>query len=133
MNVTPSDQVSSCLGPFGRCDKIQGTYKDTDGKLRGLCKEDNTQTHLELNTSNDVEIEESKVCLQVGKINQEKARRSITEMLIIDELPFKFVDSEGYRRSMKICQPLLFVPTRTTIRRDCYELYLDEKRNLKLN
>nr|GEU30710.1 hypothetical protein [Tanacetum cinerariifolium] len=52
-------------------------------------REDNTQTHLELNTSKVVETEESKVCLQVGKFNREKARRSIAEMLIIDELPFK--------------------------------------------
>ncbi|GJU19766.1 zinc finger BED domain-containing protein RICESLEEPER 2-like protein [Tanacetum coccineum] len=94
-------------------------------------REDNTQKHLELNSSNDVETRESKVCLQVWKFNQEKARRSIAEMLIINELPFKFVDNERYRRSMKICQPLLFVPTRTTIRRDCYELYLDEKKKLK--
>nr|GEW18819.1 hypothetical protein [Tanacetum cinerariifolium] len=62
-------------------------YKESD---------ENTQTHLEFNTLEDVEIDESKACLQVGKFNQGKVRRSIAEMFIIDELSFKLWNENDY-------------------------------------
>lgn len=53
------------------------------------------------------------------------------EMLIIDELPFKFLENEGFRRFMRIVQHVLIIPSRTTIARECYKIYIEEKSKLK--
>ncbi|GJZ58327.1 ribonuclease H-like domain-containing protein [Tanacetum coccineum] len=45
-------------------------------------------------------------------------------MIIIDKLPLKFVENEGFQRCIKMCQPTLVVPSRSTITRDCYQLYV---------
>lgn len=42
-------------------------------------------------------------------------------MIVIDEMPYKFVDNEGFRR---------FIPSSTTITRDRLKLYMAEKSRL---
>ncbi|GJV24845.1 zinc finger BED domain-containing protein RICESLEEPER 2-like protein, partial [Tanacetum coccineum] len=88
------------------------------------------QTHLAFNTMRVVETGEMKHTLQAWKFDQQKCRNAIAEMIIIDELPLKFVENEGFR-CMKMCQPALVVPSRSTITRDCYQLYVDQKAKLK--
>nr|GEU33514.1 hypothetical protein [Tanacetum cinerariifolium] len=44
-----------------------------------------------------------------------------------DELPFSFVEREGFRHYSKINQPLFDVPCRGTTTQDCYKLYDEEK------
>lgn len=51
-------------------------------------------------------------------------------MIIIDELPFRFVEGEGFIDFMKSTQPLFKMPSRFTVARDCYQIYLDEKKKL---
>ncbi|KAM3264952.1 hypothetical protein P3L10_001946 [Capsicum annuum] len=43
--------------------------------------------------------------------DQEVSRRSLLEMLIIDELPFCFVEKEGFKKFMRKTQPLLQIPS----------------------
>ncbi|GJR02544.1 zinc finger BED domain-containing protein RICESLEEPER 2-like protein [Tanacetum coccineum] len=81
------------------------------------------QTHLAFNTTRVVETGEMKHTLQAWKFDQQKCRNVIAEMIIIVELPLKFVKNEGFRRCMKMCQPALVVPSRSTITRDCYQLW----------
>ncbi|TXG63370.1 hypothetical protein EZV62_010364 [Acer yangbiense] len=53
------------------------------------------------------------------------------EMLILDELPFRFVENRGFRRfCFELC-PLFDLPSRRTIVRELYKLYIDEKIKLK--
>ena len=52
-------------------------------------------------------------------------------MIIMDELPFKFVENVGFKLMMSVCCPSLNMPSRTTIVRDVYHLYVDEKLKLK--
>ncbi|KAK2638520.1 hypothetical protein Ddye_026315 [Dipteronia dyeriana] len=69
--------------------------------------------------------------LGVSKFDQLRCRRVLAEMLILDELPFKFVENRGFRRfCFELC-PLLDLPSRRTIVRDLYQLYIDEKIKLK--
>lgn len=50
--------------------------------------------------------------------NQEAIRRALSEMIIIDELPFRFVERQGFRRFMLVCCPSFKIPSRWTIHRD---------------
>ena len=52
-------------------------------------------------------------------------------MVIVDELPFKFVEKEGFRNFMKVAQSHFKIPSSTTVTRDCFKLYDEEKQKLK--
>ncbi|TXG64137.1 hypothetical protein EZV62_011131 [Acer yangbiense] len=59
------------------------------------------------------------------------SRRALSEMLILDELPFRFVENRRFRRfCFELC-PLFDLPSRRTIVRELYKLYIDEKIKLK--
>lgn len=59
------------------------------------------------------------------KIDSETIKRALTRMIIIDELPFKFVKNEGFRYFVSISIPHFTIPSRSTITRDCYKLFFD--------
>ncbi|XP_060182151.1 zinc finger BED domain-containing protein RICESLEEPER 2-like [Lycium barbarum] len=59
--------------------------------------------------------------------DQELSRRALVEMLILDELPFHFVEKEGFREFIKKNQPLFRVPSRRTVTRDCYLVFGEER------
>ncbi len=61
------------------------------------------------------------------KFEQQEGRKALVRMIIIDELPFKFVEGIGFRQYMKVCQPAHIIPSRTTVTKDCLQLYLHEK------
>ncbi|XP_019169717.1 PREDICTED: zinc finger BED domain-containing protein RICESLEEPER 2-like [Ipomoea nil] len=63
--------------------------------------------------------------------NQESIRRALVEMIIIDELPFRFVEGIGFRRFIAIACPRFIVPSRWTISRDNLVVYDDERLKLK--
>ena len=52
-------------------------------------------------------------------------------MIIIDELPFSYVENDGFRNLMWVTEPKFVVPSRSTITRDCLKLYLKERTKLK--
>ena len=52
-------------------------------------------------------------------------------MIILDELPFKFVEGKGIKRCMSVACPRFRIPSLWTIARDCYQPYIDEKISLK--
>ena len=63
----------------------------------------------------------------------EAGRKALDEMLITDELPFSFVERPGFQKFVSIALPPNFcLPSRRTINRDCYDLYLQEKSKLKI-
>ena len=65
------------------------------------------------------------------KFEQELCRKALARMIIIDELPFKFVEREGFRYFCSVMQPKFKIMSRNTIARDCLELYATEKKKLK--
>jgi len=52
-------------------------------------------------------------------------------MVIIDEMPFRSVEGEGFKRYSKVLQPRFEVPSRITVARDCMQRYVEEKPKLK--
>ncbi|XP_027124091.1 zinc finger BED domain-containing protein RICESLEEPER 2-like [Coffea arabica] len=74
---------------------------------------------------------EVKGALISWKFDAEAIRKSIADMVIVDELPFKHVEGRGFQYMMRTACPSFKIPSRWTISRDCYQLYLDEKIKLK--
>ena len=52
-------------------------------------------------------------------------------MIILDELPFSFVEKEGFKKFMSKAQPLFRIPSRRIVTRDCYEVHGKLRINLK--
>ncbi|PHT30210.1 hypothetical protein CQW23_30195 [Capsicum baccatum] len=65
------------------------------------------------------------------KFEQEVVRRALVEMIIVYELPFSFVENEGFKKFMSKAQPLFWIPSRRTITRDCYDVYGELRLSLK--
>ncbi|KAG8503324.1 hypothetical protein CXB51_001365 [Gossypium anomalum] len=69
--------------------------------------------------------------LSTWRFDQEACRKGLAQMIVIDELPFKFVESEGFKKFMFVACPRFHIPSRTTMTRDVYQLYLDERVKIK--
>ncbi|KAL4387019.1 hypothetical protein GQ457_09G022130 [Hibiscus cannabinus] len=65
------------------------------------------------------------------KFDQEATRNALAQMIVIGEMSFKFVESEGFRKFMPVACPRFRIPSRLTVTRDIYQLYLDERAKLK--
>jgi hypothetical protein len=63
--------------------------------------------------------------------NIEDCRKALAEMVLIDEMPFKTVDGERFKRYSKVLQPRFDLPSRVTLARDCMQRYFEEKPKLK--
>ncbi|KAL4581977.1 hypothetical protein LXL04_006513 [Taraxacum kok-saghyz] len=86
-----------------------------------------TQTVLKLQ-SNNINGEGTLSC---WRYDQDAIRTSLAHMLIIDELSFRFVEKEGFRYFMSVTCPKFQLPSRITIARDIYQVYVDEKKKLQ--
>ena len=64
--------------------------------------------------------------LVVANYSEEKIRLALARMIIIDELPFKFVEHQGFQNFMEIVKPKFLIPHRTTIARACMKIYSSE-------
>ncbi|KAI3859107.1 hypothetical protein MKX03_008172, partial [Papaver bracteatum] len=49
--------------------------------------------------------------------SQEKCKRAVVEFIIIDEMSFREVEGEGFRRMMHVLEPRFVVPSRMTVYR----------------
>ncbi|KAM3288286.1 hypothetical protein P3S67_021716 [Capsicum chacoense] len=65
------------------------------------------------------------------KFDQEECRKALCRMIILDELPFRFVEKEGFKQFMKVVQPLFRISSRTTVTRDCFDLFDEEKNKMR--
>ncbi|KAL2901582.1 Zinc finger BED domain-containing protein RICESLEEPER 2 [Bienertia sinuspersici] len=86
------------------------------------------QTHVSVD---DDLVAEKRSKLEVWKFKQDETRKALAKMIIMDELPFRFVEREGFRYFMSVAQPNFIFPSRWTVARDCYQAYLEEKKNIK--
>jgi len=77
------------------------------------------------------ENNEGEARLKSRVLNPHEARESIAKMIIIDKLPFRFIENVGFRLMMSICCHALNMPLCITNARDIYHLYVDQRVNLK--
>ncbi|XP_050207126.1 zinc finger BED domain-containing protein RICESLEEPER 2-like [Mercurialis annua] len=65
------------------------------------------------------------------KFDQEAIRKAVSYMVVVDELPLKFVEKQGFKRLMSIACPKFKMPSRWTVNRDCFAMFVQEKLKLK--
>jgi hypothetical protein len=65
------------------------------------------------------------------RFNVEACKKAATKFIILDEQPFRVVDGEGFKKLIRTLQPQYKIPSRYTVSRDCFKLYLEEKARLK--
>lgn len=63
--------------------------------------------------------------------SKDAVRNACTRMIVLDELPFKFVEGVGFQYFCMVACPKYRPPSRTTIARDVLNLYSEEKSKLK--
>ena len=74
------------------------------------------------------EEEESGGRLVTHVFNFEACKKALAEMIILDELSFRFVEGLGFRRFMFVAQPRFhLIPCRTTMAKTCFRVFLNEK------
>jgi hypothetical protein len=69
--------------------------------------------------------------LKVIGYDYDECRKILVKMVIIDELPFNFVEGKGFRLFSKTLQPRFDIPSCFTVMRDCLKLYVEENERLK--
>ena len=57
--------------------------------------------------------------LVIVKYNAKKIRVAISKMIIANELPFRFVEGDGFQDFMKTVEPRFLIPSRFTVMKDC--------------
>ncbi|XP_074568451.1 zinc finger BED domain-containing protein RICESLEEPER 2-like [Curcuma longa] len=119
------------------CDKefFYDPYKNATTSLRSHMSSCKKHFHVVETTQAQLGLQlcsrEGEVCPTSWKFDQDASRKALARMIIMDELPFKFVESEGFRTFMTMVCPKFRIPSRWTVARDCIELYTVEKEKLK--
>ncbi|KAF7130655.1 hypothetical protein RHSIM_Rhsim10G0136400 [Rhododendron simsii] len=65
------------------------------------------------------------------KFDQKACRDALAKMIIMDELPFRFVEREGFRSFCRVLQPLFKTFSRQTVARDIVDLYASAKTKIR--
>ncbi|XP_038697759.1 zinc finger BED domain-containing protein RICESLEEPER 1-like [Tripterygium wilfordii] len=74
---------------------------------------------------------EGKGNLVAHSFSKERSILACVEIIIIDELPFRFVEGIGFTRFMKEVQPRFDPPSRSTVARKVWSVYQDRKATFK--
>ena len=65
------------------------------------------------------------------KFSVERLRMALAKMIIVDELPFRFVEHDRFIEFMASVEPRFKVLSRVTVARDCLKLYIRENDSLR--
>ena len=58
-------------------------------------------------------------------------RKALAKYIVIDELPFRHVEGEGFREYSRYINPKFVAPCRVTVAKNISKLYDEEKKKLK--
>jgi hypothetical protein len=86
---------------------------------------------LEPKIENDELGDQNVGTLKAIGYNYDECRQALANMVIIDELPFNFMEVQGFKFFARTIQPRFDIPSRFTIMRDCLKLYVEEKDRLR--
>ena len=107
------------------CDSKRNGTTNLKGNLEKCKKyvdplEDNVEGEGDSNSS-----------LMTTSFIKENCRTMLASMVILDELPFKFVESEGFHQFCRALNPKFVIPSRVTVAKDCFQMYMKQKKKLK--
>jgi len=96
--------------------------------LKNPHSKDTRQSLLTIQAVNTSDSSETIVGeIEAWVFNQDSIRRALVKMIIIDELPFRFVEGIGFRMFIAFACPRYIVPSRWTISRDILVVYEEER------
>ncbi|KAK3221760.1 hypothetical protein Dsin_008785 [Dipteronia sinensis] len=104
-----------------QCKNYHAKLAATDPKQKCFVK----QAHITSFTTSSKEGCGSS--LGFGIFNKEDTRKTLAEMLIVDELPFRFVEKRGFHKFCHVGMPMFDVLSRIIIGRDILQMYIDMK------
>ncbi|RYQ85455.1 zinc finger BED domain-containing protein DAYSLEEPER-like [Arachis ipaensis] len=102
-------------------------FSETNGEHKAKCKNGTLHGYM----PKVGEEGEAGKTFKVNGYSLEDCRKVMAELIILDEHPFKVVEGIGFRKMINQFEPRFTVPSRMTMSRDCFQLYLDEKKKLK--
>ena len=125
--VEPRFECKYCKNQYN----CHGKTNSTSGMLQrmNVCKEwyfPRDDKHKILSFQAKRERESGSNVLVVANYSEEMIRLALARMIIIDELPFKFVEWQDFQEFMKIVEPWFPIPHRITIARACVKIYSSE-------
>ncbi|KAM6545744.1 hypothetical protein CsatB_026480 [Cannabis sativa] len=138
-NDKPRAACNYCGIDYAANTKLNGT-STLRNHIENQCKkyplsvrvEDKKQKLLSLTKkSGGEDTEECASSLVAVSWSKEGARQSLAKYIILDELPFIHVEGEGFRQFVKYMQPKFDPPSRITVARDIYQMFLYEKEKLR--
>jgi hypothetical protein len=103
------------------CKKYPSRFDETQSKLSFEAKREGQAAVGEGSSDN----------LVIEKFNASKIMAGLSRMIIVDELPFRFVEGEGFKDFMKTVEPRFSFPSRFTMMRDCFKFFMSEKEKLR--
>ncbi|KAL2927661.1 Zinc finger BED domain-containing protein RICESLEEPER 3, partial [Bienertia sinuspersici] len=139
-NVIPTDENhAKCVycGTLISCSARNGTNamnRHTNRCKKSLFFKDKTQTILYFESRTKINTDGSVETVNIPKLwrfDHDEIRKALAKMLILDELPFAFVEREGFRQFCKVAIPHFVPPSHSTITRDCYGLFIEQRKKLK--
>jgi len=125
----PEDPKSKC----NYCSKLFSCHPRRLGTssmlshIRNSCKKypsrfgklDNSQSMLSFDAKKEGQEGDGSVGnLVIAKYNVQKIREALAKMVIVDELPFRFVEGEGFHYFMKTVESRFKIPSRYTVMKD---------------
>uniref|UniRef100_A0A9I9ED20 HAT C-terminal dimerisation domain-containing protein n=1 Tax=Cucumis melo TaxID=3656 RepID=A0A9I9ED20_CUCME len=65
---------------------------------------------------------DSESSLMAASFSQENCRKMLARMVILDELPFKFVESKGFHQFCRALNPKFVILSRVIVAKDCFQI-----------
>ena len=65
------------------------------------------------------------------KFDQELIRNALAKMIACDELAIRFVEGEGFKNFLNVVCPLFKLPSRWTVSRDIFNIFVEKRMKLK--
>uniref|UniRef100_A0A803MR49 BED-type domain-containing protein n=1 Tax=Chenopodium quinoa TaxID=63459 RepID=A0A803MR49_CHEQI len=118
------------------CKSLNGTNgmkRHTERCKKAPFYKDKTQTILDFESRTQINTDGTVQTVSVPKLwrfNYDEIRKALAKMLIVDELPFAFVEREGFRQFCKVACLEFVTPSRATITKDCYGLFIEKRKEL---
>ena len=94
-------------------------------------KEDKKQKLLNMHSIVEGGREETSNSINFWKFDQQTCKEALAKMVIKDELPFRFVECQGFREFCSVMKPNFKTCSCITVGRDCVAIYNSEKKKLK--
>uniref|UniRef100_A0A803N8S2 BED-type domain-containing protein n=2 Tax=Chenopodium quinoa TaxID=63459 RepID=A0A803N8S2_CHEQI len=118
------------------CKSVNGTNgmkRHTERCKKAPFYRDKTQTILDFESRTQINTDGTVQTVSVPKLwryNYDEIRKALAKMLIVDELPFAFVERECFRQFCKVACSEFVTPSCATITRDCYGLFIEKREEL---